>query len=36
VADTTDGMVPVIAGLKAGEKIAAEATPEMRDGAKVQ
>jgi membrane fusion protein, multidrug efflux system len=36
VADTTNGMVPIIAGLKAGEKISAEATPEMRDGAKVQ
>jgi RND family efflux transporter MFP subunit len=36
VADPAEGMVPIVAGLKAGEKIAAEATPEMRDGAKVQ
>ena len=36
VADTNEGMVPILAGLKAGEKVAAEVTPEMRDGAKVQ
>ena len=36
VADTADGMVPILSGVKAGEKVAAEATPEMRDGAKVQ
>ncbi|HVZ75397.1 MAG TPA: efflux RND transporter periplasmic adaptor subunit [Polyangia bacterium] len=36
VADVVDGHVPVLSGLKAGEKIAAEATPELRDGAKVQ
>jgi membrane fusion protein (multidrug efflux system) len=36
LADPVDGMSPVIAGLKAGEKIAAEVTSEMRDGAKVQ
>ncbi|MDB4983298.1 MAG: putative Co/Zn/Cd efflux system rane fusion protein [Myxococcales bacterium] len=36
VADTTKGMVPILVGLKAGEKIAAQATAEMRDGAKVQ
>jgi hypothetical protein len=36
VADAADGMIPIIAGVKTGEKIAAEATAEMRDGAKVQ
>jgi membrane fusion protein (multidrug efflux system) len=36
VADTQRGLVPVVTGLKAGEKVVIDVTPEMRDGARVQ
>ena len=30
------GDVPIVAGVKAGEQVVAELTPDVRDGAKVQ
>ena len=35
-ADTLDGQVPIVAGLKPGEQVVAELTPDVRDGAKVK
>jgi hypothetical protein len=29
-------MVPVLTGVKAGDKVVADVTPELRDGARVQ
>jgi membrane fusion protein (multidrug efflux system) len=36
VDDARSGLVPVVSGIKAGDKVVADVTPEMRDGAKVQ
>jgi membrane fusion protein (multidrug efflux system) len=36
VADTQGGMVPIVSGLKAGDKVVVDVSPELRDGAKVQ
>jgi len=36
VDDSRGGLVPVVSGLKAGDKVVVDVTPEMRDGAKVQ
>jgi membrane fusion protein, multidrug efflux system len=36
VADTRGGLVPIVSGIKAGEKVVTDLTPEMRDGARVQ
>jgi membrane fusion protein (multidrug efflux system) len=36
VDDTRAGLVPVVSGLKAGERVVVDVTPEMRDGSKVQ
>jgi membrane fusion protein (multidrug efflux system) len=36
VGDTREGLVPVVSGLKAGEQVVADLTPEVRDGARVK
>lgn len=36
VGDTHEGQVPIVSGLKAGEKVVAQITPEVRDGARVK
>ena len=36
VADARGGLVPIVSGIKAGDKVVVDVTPEMRDGAKVQ
>jgi multidrug efflux pump subunit AcrA (membrane-fusion protein) len=36
VADTQNGLVPIVSGIKAGDKVVVDVTPEMRDGARVQ
>jgi hypothetical protein len=36
VADARDGLVPVVNGVKPGEKVVTDLTPEMRDGARVR
>ena len=36
VIDTHAGMVPIVSGLKTGEVVVAELTPDVRDGARVQ
>jgi membrane fusion protein (multidrug efflux system) len=36
VGEARQGMVPVVNGLKAGENVVAELTPEVRDGARVK
>jgi membrane fusion protein (multidrug efflux system) len=36
VAEPRAGMVPIISGLKAGERVVVDVTPEMRDGARVK
>jgi membrane fusion protein, multidrug efflux system len=36
VDDTRAGLVPVVTGIKAGDRVVVDVTPEMRDGAKVQ
>jgi membrane fusion protein (multidrug efflux system) len=34
--ETHEGLVPVVSGIKAGDRVVVDVTPEMRDGAKVQ
>jgi RND family efflux transporter MFP subunit len=34
--DPREGLVPVVSGLKAGENVVVDVTPEMRDGARVR
>jgi RND family efflux transporter MFP subunit len=36
VAEPREGLVPVVSGLKAGEQVVADLTPEVRDGARVK
>jgi membrane fusion protein (multidrug efflux system) len=36
VGETREGLVPVVNGLKAGDRVVAEVTPEVRDGARVK
>jgi multidrug efflux pump subunit AcrA (membrane-fusion protein) len=36
VEDARGGLVPVVSGIKAGDKVVVDVTPEMRDGARVQ
>ncbi len=36
VSDERAGMVPIVAGLKAGDEVVAEFTPELRDGTRVR
>jgi membrane fusion protein (multidrug efflux system) len=36
VSDTHGGLVPILNGLKVGEQVVSELTPEVRDGARVQ
>jgi membrane fusion protein (multidrug efflux system) len=36
VGDPREGQIPIVAGIKPGEKVVAELTPEVRDGARVQ
>jgi membrane fusion protein (multidrug efflux system) len=36
VTETRNGLVPIVSGLRAGEPVVAEVTPEMRDGAPVR
>jgi membrane fusion protein (multidrug efflux system) len=36
VADTQRGLVPIVSGVKAGEQVVIDVTPELRDGARVQ
>jgi membrane fusion protein (multidrug efflux system) len=36
VSDTRGGLVPIVSGLKAGEPVVAELTPEVHDGARVE
>jgi membrane fusion protein (multidrug efflux system) len=36
VDETRGGLVPIVSGIKAGDKVVVDVTPEMRDGAKVQ
>jgi membrane fusion protein (multidrug efflux system) len=36
VDETRSGLVPVVSGIKAGDRVVVDITPEMRDGAKVQ
>jgi membrane fusion protein (multidrug efflux system) len=36
VADAQNGLVPIVSGLKAGDMVVVDVTPEMRDGARVQ
>jgi len=36
VGEPRQGMVPVVSGVKAGERVVAEVTPELRDGARVK
>ena len=31
-----DGQVPIVSGIKTGEQVVAELTPDVRDGAKVK
>jgi len=33
---TGNGEVPIVSGIKAGEQVVAEMTPDVRDGAKVK
>jgi membrane fusion protein, multidrug efflux system len=36
VSESRGGMVPIVSGLKAGEQVVAELTPDVRDGARVR
>jgi membrane fusion protein (multidrug efflux system) len=36
VEEARSGLVPVVSGIKAGDRVVVDVTPEMRDGAKVQ
>jgi membrane fusion protein (multidrug efflux system) len=36
VAEAQRGLVPIVSGVKAGEKVVIDVTPDMRDGARVQ
>ncbi len=36
VEETRGGLVPVVSGIKAGDRVVVDVTPEMRDGSKVQ
>lgn len=36
IADARSGLVPIVSGVKAGEQVVIDVTPEMRDGARVQ
>ena len=36
VGETQGSEVPIVSGLKAGEKVVAELTPDVRDGARVK
>jgi membrane fusion protein (multidrug efflux system) len=36
VADIQGGLVPVVSGIKSGDKVVVDLTPELRDGARVQ
>ena len=36
VEDTRAGLGPVVSGIKPGDRVVVDVTPEMRDGAKVQ
>jgi membrane fusion protein (multidrug efflux system) len=36
VADAQNGLVPIVSGIKVGDKVVVDVTPDMRDGARVQ